>query len=83
LAIYLVLLFYYPRKKKDGAVFALYLILYPIGRFMAEFVRGDERLRWLGLNTAQDVSLLLLVAGLLLWALLPDRKYTHPQGVLE
>ena len=77
LAIYLVLLAYYPRKKKDGAVFALYLTLYPIWRFLIEFLRGDERAQWLGLNAAQVVSLLLLAAGLMLWWMLPNRRF-HP-----
>ena len=46
---------------------ALYLVTYPIGRFLLEFLRGDDRLRWIGLNVAQEVSLGLLAAGLALW----------------
>ncbi len=74
LAIWLVLLWAYPRRRRDGAVFALYLLLYPPCRFFLEYWRGDERQSWLLLNVAQITSLALLAAGLLLLLLLPRRK---------
>ncbi|OGV43003.1 MAG: prolipoprotein diacylglyceryl transferase [Lentisphaerae bacterium GWF2_57_35] len=78
LLIYGLLLWYYPRKRKDGGVFALYLLTYPIGRFLVEFFRGDERLHWMGLNAAQELSVVLFGLGLLLWAFLPKTRKPAP-----
>ncbi|MGD9612165.1 MAG: prolipoprotein diacylglyceryl transferase [Kiritimatiellia bacterium] len=78
LAIWAVLLFAYPRRKKDGAVFALYLLLYPPVRFALEYLRGDERQSWLALDVAQVTSLALFLIGLALFAFLPNRKFTPP-----
>jgi phosphatidylglycerol:prolipoprotein diacylglycerol transferase len=74
LALYGILLWYYRRRPRSGRVFALYLILYPLGRFLLEFWRGDERLHWLGMNVAQELSLVLLAAGILAWLLLPKER---------
>ena len=75
LAIWFALLHAYPRRKKDGSVFALYLVLYPPCRFLLEFLRGDERLPWLLLDAAQAISVALLLAGILLFAFLPRRRF--------
>ena len=72
-AVYLLLLRQYRRKRRDGTVFALYLILYPSGRFLLEFARGDPRMQWMGLTVAQGLSLVLLAVGCALWFLLPER----------
>ncbi|PIS47650.1 MAG: prolipoprotein diacylglyceryl transferase [Elusimicrobia bacterium CG08_land_8_20_14_0_20_51_18] len=58
--IFLVLSSLYSRKylKKDGLLFALYLFLYSVLRFIVEFFRGDERGAFLlGLSQAQIISL--------------------------
>ncbi len=73
--IWLVLLKAYPRRRKDGAVFALYLVLYPPVRFLLEFLRGDSRQHWGILDVAQMTSLGMFLAGLLLFALLPRRRF--------
>lgn len=78
LLIWVVLLFAYPRRRKDGAVFALYLVLYPPCRFLLEYLRGDERLAWFRLDAAQATSLALLIAGILLFACLPRQKFSPP-----
>jgi phosphatidylglycerol:prolipoprotein diacylglycerol transferase len=75
LALYFALLWYYPRRRKDGAVFALYLLTYPPIRFLLEFFRGDARQRWLLFDAAQDISLVLFAIGVLLWFGLPNRRY--------
>jgi len=81
LAVYCLLLWYYRQRPRSGRVFALYLILYPLGRFLLEFWRGDERLQWLGMNVAQEISLLILAAGILIWFLLPgNRQQTTDDG---
>ncbi len=63
--IYLILNIAYRRPHRDGAITALYFALYPMARFFLEFLRGDkaERLVWLGLTSAQWISLGLLAAS--------------------
>ncbi|MBC3889106.1 prolipoprotein diacylglyceryl transferase [Acetobacterium paludosum] len=59
-------LFFYERKlkKADGELLFVYLGLYSIGRFFIEGLRTDS-LMFLGLRTAQLISLLLvIVAGI-------------------
>ena len=75
LALYGFLLWYYPRRKRDGNVVAMYLLLYPIQRFLNELIRGDERLQHMGLTMAQYTSLILFAAGCLLWVLLPRKVH--------
>ena len=72
--LFFLLSWFYPRKKGDGSVLALYLVTYPVGRFLLEFVRGDTRLQWLGLNVAQEISIGLFLAGCLMWVVLRQRN---------
>ena len=78
LMIWVVLLRAYSRRRRDGTVFALYLVLYPPCRFLLEYLRGDERQNWFQFDVAQATSLALLAAGILLLAFLPRRKFTPP-----
>ncbi len=77
--VYFALMILYFRKRRDGSVLALYMVLYPAGRFVIEFFRGDERLSGFGLNVAQELSLLLVILGIVLWFTLPQRLY-QPHG---
>ncbi len=80
LAIYGLLLLAYRRpKRRPGSIMALYLVLYPAARFILEFWRGDERLRWGCLTAAQAVSLALAAAGLLMLWGLRSRRGTDPR----
>ena len=72
--LYLAMLVLYLRKKRAGTVLALSLVLYGAWRFAIEFLRGDERLHWVGLDVAQEISIALIGAGLLLFLFLPPRK---------
>lgn len=63
LAIWAVLLRVYPRKRRDGTVFALYLLLYPPLRFVLEYLRGDPRQGVWQVDVAQWVSIGLWVCG--------------------
>jgi phosphatidylglycerol:prolipoprotein diacylglycerol transferase len=69
LSLYAFLTWFYliRRKARNGTVLALYLVIYPIIRFLLEFIRGDDRMRLGALNVAQEISLILMTAGLILW----------------
>lgn len=67
LALYALLTWYFLRRPRPGRVLALYLTVYPIGRFLLEGFRGDPRQALGGLAVAQWISLGLLMAGLTLW----------------
>jgi len=71
LMVYGVLLWAYGRVKIPGRVLAVYLMLYPVGRFIVEFWRGDPRQHGFGLTVAQNISLVLFAAGVALWFLAP------------
>jgi phosphatidylglycerol:prolipoprotein diacylglycerol transferase len=68
---------YYPFRRRDGEVIAMLLTLYPIARFLLEMIRVDEAsFMGTGLSISQNVSIVLFVAAMALWAYL----YRQPQG---
>jgi phosphatidylglycerol:prolipoprotein diacylglycerol transferase len=63
LTVFAVLLWYRKRKKTEGNVFLLYLVLYSVGRFFVEGLRTDSLM--LGsIRAAQLVSAAAVIAGL-------------------
>jgi len=67
--LYLLLAWLYRRRPPTGRVFAAYLLLYGMGRFLLEYTRGDaERGFVLGglLSTSQAISIGLVAAGAIL-----------------
>ena len=63
--------------KKEGRLFAWFLVLYAIFRFFTEFLRADE-VRMLGLTFGQYFNIVMLVAGgVLLWQLYAKKNSTH------
>ncbi len=66
--IALLLFGYANRAKKAGQVGAVYLMLYSIGRFLVEFLRGDLERGSIGsLSTSQFISIFILVIGIAIW----------------
>lgn len=64
--LFAVLVIYAKRKKEEGQVAALYLILYSIGRFSIEFFRGDLERGSVGiLSTSQFISIFIFVVGII------------------
>ncbi len=62
-----VLLGFARKKRYDGQVGSLYLILYSIGRFAMEYFRGDPRGSvWL-FSTSQFIAIFTLIAGVVLY----------------
>lgn len=60
-------------KGSPGIVFAAYLVLTGIARFLVEFIRINPR-SFLGMTNAQAASLASIVAGALLWSRLQDGR---------
>jgi phosphatidylglycerol:prolipoprotein diacylglycerol transferase len=77
----LLLLAYDPFKRRDGELFALLLVVYPIARFLLEMIRTDEPpISFTGLTIAQNVSLALLLCGVGLWLYLLRRPAARAFG---
>lgn len=65
---FLLLIWFAKRKKGNGQVGALYLILYSIGRFILEYFRGDLLRGSVGaLSTSQFISIFTVAAGIVLF----------------
>jgi phosphatidylglycerol:prolipoprotein diacylglycerol transferase len=73
LALYALLIVFYRRTPRPGSTTALYLLIYPLGRFSLEFLRGDSRMRCGGLSVAQWFSVALFVVGIGFLATLRSR----------
>ena len=64
LILFGVLLYLYKKQKFSGKMVYLYMLTYPVGRFVFEFFRGDVyRGIYLGLSTSQWISIILFVIG--------------------
>jgi len=57
------LLWVHPRKRYDGQVFAVFLVLYAAVRFALEFLRRDDRGALLGLSTSQLIGVACVAAA--------------------
>ena len=60
-----LMLWLHGRKRYDGQVFAAFLALYAVARFVLEFQRADDRGGVLGLSTSQLLGVALV--GLAVW----------------
>jgi len=77
--IFLILLFLFKKKKFDGEVFSLYMLLYGAERFALEFYRGvTPPIPGLGLTWNQVVTLLMMVSAIVLFLVL--RRAPSPEG---
>lgn len=61
-----LLLWLHPRKRYDGQVFAWFLALYAIARFVLEYWRSDDRGGLLGLSTSQLIGLALVALAVVI-----------------
>lgn len=65
--LFFVLIHLAKRKRTDGLIASLYLLLYSLGRFIIEFYRGDIIRGSVGiLSTSQFISLLLIIGTCLI-----------------
>lgn len=79
LLLCLVLNAFYPLRRRDGRVMALFLMLYPISRSLIEYLRDDEAAVLMGLTISQVVSLAIFLAGAVLWFAAPAPSATAGQ----
>ena len=65
----------YAKKLRDGDLLLIYLVVYPVGRFLIDFLRLDPSMV-AGLNANQTVMAITAVVsmGLLIWRHREDRK---------
>lgn len=68
--IFVLLSWFWYRRKVSGQILGLYAILYGGMRFGLEFLRGDSQATWAGLTFSQLVSIGVLLAGLILLGIL-------------
>jgi phosphatidylglycerol:prolipoprotein diacylglycerol transferase len=71
-----ILLWRFNRKKRDGEIFLLYLMLYAVARFFLEFLRGDEDRGFVFhhlLSTSQFIAILAFLFSIGLWGYLRRR----------
>ncbi|MEE8835872.1 MAG: prolipoprotein diacylglyceryl transferase [Eubacteriales bacterium] len=73
--LFFFLLFYEKKlQKKEGELIGMYLMLYSIGRFLVEFLRGDSIRGQIGvLSTSQFIGIFAAAAGAII--LINRRKY--------
>jgi len=77
--IFGILLWQFPRRRREGGVFLIYVGLYALARFFLEYLRGDADRGFVFhhlLSTSQFIALLVLagVATLGIW------RRAHPSG---
>jgi phosphatidylglycerol:prolipoprotein diacylglycerol transferase len=59
---------YFPFRRRDGEVFALMLTIFPISRFLMEWVRTDEPANFLwGITISQTISIGLFLSSFAFW----------------
>ncbi len=78
LVIFFFLVWFRKRKQFDGQVFWLYGILYSIGRFLIEFLRGDDRGFFVPeiLSTSQLIGVFTLGLSLFMFYSLRSKQAT-------
>lgn len=64
LVIFFLLASYYPLRRRDGEVVALFAMVYATTRFLIEYLRFDELPFWDGLTISQNISVIMFVVGL-------------------
>ena len=60
---------FYRLRRREGRVFAMLMIIYPITRFILEDIRADERAQWFFTHN-QYTSLVMIFAGVVFWTAL-------------
>lgn len=64
LSLFIFLVVFTKKKKFEGQIFLLYLILYAVWRFFIEFYRGDPRGHFLFFSTSQLISIVVFMVAI-------------------
>lgn len=84
LALFLALTLLLVSGKLRGKLLAVYLLVYPVGRFLLEFWRGDEYRGFLfGLSTSQLISIALFIGTIVFLAVSAVKKRRTPMTIEE
>jgi phosphatidylglycerol:prolipoprotein diacylglycerol transferase len=77
--LFAVLIIFFTKKKKDGDVFILYLLMYGISRIILEYFRGDNRGEFiLGLfSTSQFIGFLAAFSAVVIYVLKSKKLRTE------
>ncbi len=66
--IFIILVLVFKKYKFNGQVLSTYLIIYSVGRFFIEFLRGDNPLIYpLSLTLSQIISIILFITGIAIY----------------
>ena len=80
LAVFFVLLYLIKKPRKDGNIFAWYLILYSTGRFFIEYLRTDSLM--LGpIRVAMLISVIGVLIGVFILVFMKKREYFEPRMI--
>jgi phosphatidylglycerol:prolipoprotein diacylglycerol transferase len=64
LAILVILSLHFARRRRDGEIMALLMVLYPLTRWAVDCLRGDVRWTVAGMTLSQNISVALSLLGL-------------------
>lgn len=78
--LFFVLLAYFPLRKHDGSVMVLFMLGYAVHRFLNEMLRTDTEPVAFGMTLSQNVSILVLIAGVLLACWIRIRPTRPPEA---
>lgn len=84
LILLILLLAYYPLRRRDGEVLGVLMLAYPITRFLIEYLRNDEGNFFAGFTISQNISIALFLSGLAYWfwlSRLPRGRYADKVAV--
>ena len=79
LLLFLLLSAYYPFKRHDGTIAALFLLLYPLHRFLNELLRNDTQTVKFGMTLSQNGSILIFLAGVVVMIWCVTRPVDYPE----
>jgi phosphatidylglycerol:prolipoprotein diacylglycerol transferase len=68
------------KKLRPGQLFAIFMALYAVERFVIEFVRAKEDRFLLGLTTSQMMSILLIIAAVVVWVRQSKKPFWDPKN---
>jgi phosphatidylglycerol---prolipoprotein diacylglyceryl transferase len=73
LIIMMLLLAYFPIRRRDGEVMGLLMLTYPITRFLIEHLRNDEGIFAAGMTISQLISIGIFAFGVVYWVVISRR----------